>query len=522
VTSAAAFDKPVPGFAEPITLYMVTRAINLLVGLLMIPLLIHALGGLGFAAWAVLLSASIVFSQLHLGVPTALAFEVAVAAAPDRVSRSWSTAAAFLAGIHVVPLLLAAVASAQIGAWLRLPEVGGWPPGFVVLMVFAAVAARSVLLTGTAVLLGRFRFRLAAVLSLGQALLSNVAATVVAWASGDLGQTLAAFWGVQLAVAAAGFALAHGTDARFSLRLIGAGLMNRLLRLGVTLQLSEWAQTINFQFDKFVVVRVLGLWPAALYEVGNRSALALRSVPASSTETILPIAAQHATDTASMLGHLQRMTLFAVHGVLLFCAAPAAVAPVFLYAWVGEMGYVSRYVFTWLILGTAANLIALPFGTFAQAAGHPRIQARAAVGSIVVNVLLSLTFIQVWGLSGAAFGSSVAMLVGTVMLLREARGLFGTELTVGLGRILARHWAVFAVAIGFGVLVHIGFDHWLLRLPLRVRYSVGLRGLAAFAAAGLYCSCVLAMLAVKLKTIGLDEPEREFLFGLAAVARRRL
>lgn len=514
--------EPPHGFAEPVGLFMAARVINLVVGIAMIPLLVHALGGLEFATWAVLLSSSIVFAQLHLGIPTALAFEVAVAARsdPELVSRLWSSAAAFLAGIHALLLVLVIAMAQPMGEWLRLPHVGPWHPGVIIVAVFACVAARSVLLTGGAVLLGCFHFRQAAAFSLAQALLSNIAATCVAWFTGDLVHTLAAFWGSQLAVSATGFAFARRTGARPAPRLLSRRLAQKLVRTGIAFQVAEWAQTINFQFDKFVVVRVLGLWPAALYEVANRSVLALRSIPASSTETMLPIAAQHAARGVTSLGHTRRLILLAVHGVLVFCAAPWAVAPVFLYAWVGEMGYVSRHVFAWLVVGAAANLLALPIATLAQAAGHRRVQARAAVSSIVVNVFLSVTFVHVWGLPGAAFGSSVAMVLGTAILSSEARAALGGEVTAAIRVALTRNLPVMVVCLGLGILVHVAFDLWIMSVPVGVRYSIGLRVMAAFAAVGLYAACVLLMLAVKLKVVGLDEYEREFATRVAAVGAR--
>ncbi len=139
---------------------------------------------------------------------------------------------------------------------------------------------------------------------------------------------------------------------------------------------------------------------------------------------------------------------------------------------------------------------------------------------MVINVLLSVTFVHVWGLPGAAFGSSVAMVVGTAMLLREARAAVGPDVTAGVRLALARHLPVIAVCLTWGVLVHMAFDHWILSLPVRVRYSVGLRAIAAFAALGLYAACVLAMLVVKLKVVGLDEDEREFLARVAAAGAR--
>src|SRR5262249_20196660 len=157
----------------------------------------------------------------------------------------------------------------------------------------------------------------------------------------------------------------------------------------------------------------------------NRSIVALRSIPASGMSTFLPIAAQRTAAGHDVSAAARGMTSAALFTVLALFGAPLAIAPVFLYAWVGEMGYVSRHVFTCLAVGTAANLFARPVATLAQATGHAEIPARAAIASILVNVPLSLALVQVWGVEGAALGSSVAMVLGSALLLSQARARLG-------------------------------------------------------------------------------------------------
>jgi len=494
------------------------RIANMVVGMAMIPLLIHSLGGDGFAAWAILLSCAAVFSELQLGMHSALVREVAVAdhSEPEAVSRVWSSAAAFLMAIYAAVLPLAALASRPTGEWLRLPEVGSWHPGTAILLVFVCVATRSVLMTGAFALFAAARFRPAAVLSLGQAFVSNVAATLVAWTTRDLAATLVAFWTAQIVIVGAGFAFASGGGWRPRLGRVDVALIRRLINYGVRVQLSEWAQIINFQFDKFVIVRVLGLFPAARYEVANRSVLALRSIPSSGMDTFLPVA------TRDTLGHdtaPRRMTILAVYGVVLFLAAPLAVSPVFLYAWVGEMGYVSRFVFAYLALGAAANLLALPLAALTQAAGRPEVQARAAAASILLNIPLSLTLVQFWGVDGAALGSSLAMLLGTAVLLKEARRALGPGIVKVVVTTLVRHWPLGAACLAWGVAVHVGFDRWFDAASIHVRYGLDMRARAGGAALALYAGCLLTLVLVRRKMGGLEPEERQFVSRLAAVLR---
>ena len=512
-----------PSFAAPAGLFIGARLANMVVGLAMIPLLIHFLGGIGFATWAMLLSCSVVFTELQLGIPTALMREVAVRPGHAAAAGLWSSAVVLLIVIYLVLLPLVALGALPLGEWLRLPPVGHLHAGVAILGVYLAVALRAVMLTGSYSLLAAFRFHHVAGIAMAQALVSNTLATVAAGLTGSLGTTLVTFWLAQVAVVAAAYVFAQGhLGWRPRFQLCDRGHMRNLVAYGVKIQVGEWAQTINFQADKFIIARLLGLWPAALYEVANRSIVALRSIPASGMTTFLPIAAQQTATGGDMSGASRRMISAALFGVLVLFAAPLAIAPVFLYAWVGEMGYVSRHVFTCLAVGTAANLLARPVATLAQAAGHAEIPARAAIVSIVVNVPLSLALVRVWGVEGAALGSSVAMVIGATVLLYQARARMGSEMLEGVSGVLRRHWPLAAVCLLWSVAVHHGFRNWFLETPIAVRYTVGLRLHAGLAAVALYGACLLALAVVKVKVIGLEAHERAWLAtARAAVGGRQ-
>lgn len=514
---------PGQGFAASAGVYVAARVLSMAVGLATIPLLIHSLGGRGFAAWAILLSCSVVFSELQLGVHAALIREVAVAdrAGPHAVSRLWASALAFLIAIYVSVLPVVAMAAEPLAEWLRLPHVGGGHPGSAVIFIYLAVSARSALSTGTQTLFASALFGRAAALSLAQAVLSNTTAALVAWLTRDLAATLVGFWSAQILVVGAGFWIARGMGWRPRLRFASLGLVRRLLAYGVKVQLAEWAQIVNFQFDKFVIVRVLGLWPAALYEVSNRSVLALRSIPSSGMNTFMPVVTQRTTNGDGAEGAARKMSLLALYAILVFFAAPLAVAPVFLYAWVGEMGYVSRHVFALLVVGAAANLLTLPLAALAQAAGRPQVQARAAGASIVLNVPLSLALVRVWGLEGAALGSSLAMVVGSAVLLREARRALGGSVVAVVTGTLRRHWPLLFVCVAWGLAVHLVFGHWFEATNVTVRYSLAKRAVAAGAALALYGACVVTLILLKLRLHGLEEDERQLLNRVAAFARIR-
>ena len=521
--SADADAESAVAFAAPAALFVAARLVNMVVGLAMIPLLIHSLGGHGFATWTILLSCAAVFNELQLGMHTALVRAVAIAdrSEPATVARLWSSAAAFLVAIHLLALPLIFLLARPLGRWLRLPDIGPWHPGTAIVVVFLAVGARAVLVTGMFSLFAATRFRSVAALSLAQAMTSNVAATLIAWRSRDVAATLLGFWAAQLLVVGAGFFIARNMGWRPRPTLVSGSLIRELLGYGVRVQLAEWAQIVNFQFDKFVIVRLLGLWPAALYEVSNRSVLALRSIPSGGMDTFLPVATQRSAGDVDGNGAARRMALVALYGIVLFFAAPLVVAPVFLYAWVGEMGYVSRHVFAYLVVGAATNLLALPLATLAQAAGRPEVQARAAAASILLNIPLSLTLVRIWGVEGAALGSSIAMVLGMGVLLREARIALGQGVVSTVAGTMGRHWPLALACLAWGTAVHVGFGRWYLGAGAPVRYGLDTRAYAGGTALALYVACLLTLLLIKLRLGGFEADERQLFARVADMVRIR-
>jgi O-antigen/teichoic acid export membrane protein len=502
------------GFAAAAGLYVSARVVSMTVGLATIPVLVHSLGGEGFAAWALLLSCSVVFSELHLGVYPALMRAIAAAdhSGEQGVSRLWASALGALATLYLAAFPAVLAGSRPVAEWLRLPMIGVWHPGAAVVFVFAAVFLRSLLTTGALVLFASALFRKTAGLSVAQSVLTNASAAAAAWLTRDLRVTLVVFWSAHLAVEGAGFVWALSMGWRPRLRLVSVDVIRKLLAYGMRVQLSEWAQMVNFQFDKFVIARVLGLWPAALYEVSNRSVLALRSIPSSSMDTFLPIVARGRTEGADVVTDARKMAFLALYAILLFFAAPLAVAPLFLFAWVGEMGYVARHVFAFLIVGAGANLLAQPLAALAQAKGDPRAQAQAAGTAILLNVLLSLMLVRVWGLEGAALGSSIAMLFGSMVLFRRARHAVGDHVVTAVTDILQKHWSLFLCCVVWGVTTHLAFGWWIEVTSVTVRYELSNRLMAAGATAILYGACVATLLLLKLRMHGLS-PEEEQLLG---------
>lgn len=493
------------------------RMANLAIGLVAIPVLIRYLGGSGFAAWAILLALGAAFSMLELGMgPTAVRFLALPVAAGqwNEVRQIFGRIWLFLFITFGAGLPLALAFAPPFAAWTGLPDSGLLSAQEAIFLVFGCVAARAVLQSGVLSMVAGRRFVAASAFSLLQPLCSNIAAMVVAWQYGRLDLTLIAYWTAQLGVLAGAFfftrtaCLPSFSRATFDIRRL-----REIGYYGVTNQMEGWAQFVNFQFDKFIVAGLVGLWAVAPYEVANRAVAALRSLPASGAETFLPAAMAHHADREAAWRWYVSSTNIAAYGVIVFMLAPLAVAPVFLYAWTGQMGYVGRWVFAALSVGAMASVLALPAGTLLQAASRPDLPARAALLSIVANVALSLWLVMHWELVGAAVGTGIAMVAAAAQLVHAAHRHAGRPMGPTL-RMLARFWAPALVCLCWGALTYVFFQTWIDAIDPLVRFSRATRVYPAAVAVGVYALIVGTVLVVELLR-GEFPAERRRLLGRA-------
>jgi len=485
---------------RPAGLMVLARLGNIVLGIATVPVLLHFLGSEGFAAWAVLLAIAFAFSALELGMPLTFVKH----AAPLVQAGNWrgvdgvlGTAWLMLACVFLLAGLPLAWFAPRAARELHLPDAPAMSAAAMVLAVFAAAAARSLLQFGAYTFLAARRFRALAATVFLQSFLANLAAAIAAACTRRLDLALLAYWAAQLLATALGFVFSR------ALFVGGAGgaapswrIARELMPHGLKIQLSDWAQIVTFQFDKFIIAGMVGLVSVAPYEVANRSVTALRSIPSSGLDSFLPSAAigQHSPEETWQ--RYVAVTRLAATAVSVFMVAPLAIAPVFLYAWTGQMGFLSRGVFVALSCGFAANVLALPAAALVQAAARADLQARAAMLTLLVNIPLSLLLLWQWGMVGAAAGTSVAMTAGAALLLADAHRAYGRPLRPTLA-LVASYWPALVVCALFGLVAYLPFERWFVAIPEAARDGWRTR-LAAAAAAGVaYLSCIGAMLLVQ-------------------------
>lgn len=486
----------------PVTSLVIGRIVNTVIGLAVMPILIYKLGGDGFAAWALLLALAAAFSLFELGAaPTYVKFVAPLIQAQDwqQLGRIQAGVLAILIAMFSVGGFAVAAFGQNVAGYFGLPNASLLTAAQMIFFVFACSALRGLLQIGTLSLNAARRFAALAASSFLQSFTSNVVAAIAAIWTSRLDITLIAYWSAQLTILAAVCVISRIFVLPFA-RLQTPRRVDilQLCGHGLKVQVYDWAQVISYQYDKFVIAATIGLSAIPQYEVGNRSALALRSIPASGVESFLASASIHQRDADKLWEAYERITGIAVLAAFTFLIAPIAVGPLFLVAWIGDIGYPARWTFLCLALGAACSVLALPAASLVQSMGRADLHARSALLALGINVPMSIVLVQEWGVPGVAVGTAIAMASGATLLLTDTHKACGRSVINTVSKMI-RFGPLALICAAVGVLSWISTEYAVSRYGLGAISTPNARFGAAALAIGTYGLCVGLMLIYALR-----------------------
>ena len=157
-----------------------------------------------------------------------------------------------------------------------------------------------------------------------------------------------------------------------------------------------------------------------------------------------------------------------------------------------------------------AGMLTLPAAILAKASGRVDLPAASAALSIVLNVPLSLTLVLMWGPTGAAIGTCVALLLSGARLVRAVHAHFGWRTSAAL-RAMAPLWPPILVCLCFGALTYWAFAVWFATVDPGIRFARATRAGPGLAGLLMYLLCLGTMFLVELGRGAFTPEERGWL-----------
>lgn len=391
-------------------------ALGYLLSFLSAPVILAGLGIRQFGIWALTGALAAYVSLLDLGFGGSLSRFVAVHEADRRACGEY--------------IALGFIAVACVGACAVVAAVVGAGPLSRTLHGISSSHMRTVLLSSAVLLV--------------TGMLSNIVSAFAQGRRRMFAPNLGLSIGLVVSFIASIGAIALGANLPdYALANAGAGIVSTLLVTGLVLraegpiptawpesarftdffgyslksQLVRVTDLVNYQTDKIVIAFSVGPSAAGAYELANRVAFAARQPGVYSLTALVP------TLTVSMsrfgIDHIRRRYARLMEVVVAFgfpsLFLTAALAPLLLGAWLSQVPAATTPILAALSVGYIASVSSGVGYVVGLAAGDPGVAARAATGTAVANVMLTVALAPAFGLWGVLGGTVLALTGGALV-----------------------------------------------------------------------------------------------------------
>ena len=433
-------------------------AVSIVSGLVVTPVVIHAIGDTEFGLWSFIGSLVIYLALLDLGVgPSIVRFgaEYRGRRSPEETSALASTGLVIYAVVGVVTIPVGFALAYFVPVLIELPEELEWPARLATGLLVLAAAARFPLGLFTNLLIAQQRWD---VTNLGNGLsILLYAVAVVAllpWTGGV----------VLLAALALGAALVRLCvpllwvrkelpGLRFSRSLVSRERLRGLLVFSWHNFLLHVSSKVVFSADVIVVGVLLGPVAAAFYALPAKLFALAFGLGSAATNLVYPAFAElEGADERDRQRRLLLTGLRAGAGLTLVLALPLLLIPdQLLQAWVGP-GYDDSVPVLALLACVLVVHQPLYFVTqFLVARGRQQRLALVLTGTVAVNVVLSVALAElvgIWGVALSTLVTDVAALAYVLpALVAPAAGVRARELVLAWARPLLPALAAAAVVL---------------------------------------------------------------------------
>jgi O-antigen/teichoic acid export membrane protein len=411
-------------------------AIEMLVGVVVLPYNVSHLGQSAYGLWMLAASVTAYFSILDMGYSGALVkFVAQYRARRDlrALNEILSTTFCLFALLGAVTYLAAIVLAVYLDRLFHLSPDQAYLGRIVLLVTSLNVAGGTVFSVYGGVINGFQRYDLNNIVGT----ISSVITAVVNVAVLALGYGLAELVIATTAVRVLTYWVYRANAYRVfpGLRLSVRGFRRARLRevtmFSVYMLLIDWAKKVNYSVDTLVIGVFMNTSAVAVWSVGQRLAEATQRLTNQLNDVLFPTVVDN--DASSRVGRLQAIflqgtklslaTVIPIGGALMLMAGPLV------RAWVGPDFSGAVIVLQLLSLTVIVRVGDATATTLLKGAGSHRLVAYTTVATAAVNLGLSIVLVKSIGLTGVALGTFIPVCTTAIFVIFPA-GARRVELTI--------------------------------------------------------------------------------------------
>jgi O-antigen/teichoic acid export membrane protein len=189
---------------------------------------------------------------------------------------------------------------------------------------------------------------------------------------------------------------------RIGLSWMNKEIFRKLFSYGIKMQICNFAAIIYLQADKVILSHFLGLNFVTFYELGQKAANAIRTLPILLLSALVPAVSElEASNDKEKLRELyERGSKYISLLVFPLIFLSIIVAPDLISLWVGDKFSLAILSFQILIIGYGINVLTGMGTSMVRGIGKPEYETRYAVFTLFMQLTLSIVLVQVLGYKG--------------------------------------------------------------------------------------------------------------------------
>ncbi|MBZ0266048.1 oligosaccharide flippase family protein [bacterium] len=412
--------------------FAMNRALDALIGFLLVPFILHRLGAEAYGLWALLYAVVAYFNLADLGFGASLNRNLTIAISSDDADekyRVFSTSFLFFAAFALFLLLLGFLAEPLIFRFYHevaeFEQEGRWVWRCMIWILASGYFSNY----ARALIIASHRAdRLATLHMIIGVLNAGMTVFVLSMGWGILGLAFgsAIFSLVRLSIFY-GNGLAIVPNWKIGLKYWSISVFRAMWKFGITVQFSRFAEMINMQFDRLLLGRVIGLNSVTHYDLGAKGASSANLVSQVTLYVVEPAAAAFSTsgDYKRFEELLRRSGKYVAILSLPVGIAIIVLAVPLLTVWLGSVPHPDIILTIRILIATyLMSTLTQPLRLCARGAGFPGWEAKTGGIQALLNVSLSIGLYYTFGFVGVLLGSFIAATIGQMSFtLIALRGL---------------------------------------------------------------------------------------------------
>lgn len=403
----------------------------MLVILLLTPYILHKLGVQVFAVWSLVFVVANYLGVLDFGIRTSFAKYIAeyhTRKDQDSINAVINCGIIFYLAFSLFIIGLAMILRGPIISLLKIPSPIHEESMFAILGMVLILSFNNIFIIFEAVLVGLQRMDVQNKIMIFASVF-NVVGTFFFLEKGFGIRGLVINYGIVsfvILLLNIYFSYRLLPQIRIGLSWVDKKIFKILFNYGIKMQICNFADIIHLQADKIILSHFLGLNFVTFYELGQKAANGIRTLPILLLTALVPAVSElEASNNKEKLRELyERGSKYISLMVFPLILLSITIAPDLINLWVGDKFPLAVLSFQILVIGYVINVLTGMGSSVVRGIGKPEYETRYAVLTLVMQLVLSLTLVQLLGYKGVLVSVLITTVVAALYFLLTFHRLF--------------------------------------------------------------------------------------------------